>query len=74
MSALAEQNGRARETHVLLKVVCAEEQDLVVETLCGEPFAVRVLANGGHRMHARLGDDFDRDGNVKVPHAHRLVV
>lgn len=33
-----------------------------------------MFSNGRHRVHTRLSDDLDRDGNVKVPHPHRFVV
>lgn len=33
-----------------------------------------MLANSGHRVHRRLGDNLDGDGDVNVPQTHRLVV
>lgn len=33
-----------------------------------------MLADSGHRVHRRFGDNLDGDGDVNVPQAHRLVV
>ena len=51
-----------------------EGADLVVERLADDVLSIGVHHHRGHRVHAGLGDVFDRDGNIKFPHEDLLVV
>lgn len=51
-----------------------KDDDLVVQTLAGQPFAVRRQCDGRHRVHRRIGNVLDVDRNVPLPDAHRFVV
>jgi len=58
----------------LTEVVRAVDQDLVIQGLCRKVFLARMNGHSGHRVHVRLGDVFDCDGDVEVPGANSLVI
>lgn len=55
-------------------IQCREYDDFIVQTLTGQPFAVRRQRNRRHRVHRWIRNVFHIDRNVPFPNAHTFVI
>lgn len=55
-------------------IQCGEDDNFVVQTLARQPFAIRSQCYRWHRVHGRIGNVLNINGNVPFPYPHTFVI